>query len=69
MMKMTLERNEATLKLVEMEQGKLVARCTELEHEASSLRQTLDIANQTRQAALDERGKVYSHHNTMLVSH
>lgn len=58
-LKMTLERNEATLKLVEVEKGKLAARCSELEQEMSSLRQALDSANQSRQAVLDERAKVF----------
>ena len=56
---MSLERNEATLKLVEIEKGKLVAHCSELEQELASLRQALDAASQTRQAALDERAKVW----------
>ena len=57
-LKISLERNEATLKLVEGEKSRLVARCETLEQELTSLKQSLQSAEKIKMSLMDEQGKV-----------
>ena len=58
LMKMSQERCEATVKLLETDKGRLAKRCDELEQEVTSLQKAHDLAQKTRHTALEERTKV-----------
>lgn len=58
LMKMSQERCEATVKLLEADKGRLAQRCDELEQEVASLQKAHDLAQKTRHTALEERTKV-----------
>ena len=57
LMKMSQERCEATVKMLEMDKGRLAKRCDELEQEVASLQKAHDLAQNTRHTALEERTK------------
>ena len=55
---MSQERCEATVKLLEVDKGRLAKECDELEQEVASLQKAHDLAQKTRHTALEERTKV-----------